>query len=686
MSVALVINAQSSDSTQVAVPDSIQKEVKTEKPKKVKAIDSLAFAKIWAAKADKYLTQSPKRFDLAIAAYKTAIDSGLHTEATCYGLGSAYFENKQYSKALPIFRNISKKIDLQHRDAWFYLGWCYHLNYQFDSAIVSYEKYRSLFASDELMQKDELIKRHIAQANLAKQNVAKPTPFQIELLPISINTNQVEYAAIATSNDSLMVFTRRSANGMGKSMDQDGNYDEDLYISSKDSAGTWSEPKNIGKPINSSQHEASAGLTPDGRQLIVYKSSGGGDLFVSKFENDKWTSPKKLNKNINSSAHESSASFSYDQTEFYYSSDRLGGFGGHDIYKCKLDANGKWGTPERLPSNVNSAFDEVSMVALPDGKTYYFSSNGHQSMGGFDVFKITYQDSTWSEPENLGFPVNSPDDDILLSISFDMEHALLSTTRNDSSLHDIYQVTFSSVAKSPELDYAGNWIISEVKPLPFPSAEAPKEIKNINLTVLKGVITDKVSKEPVFANIELVDLATGAVLANFTSAETTGNYLISLPSGKDYAISVKAENFLFFSENITVGTSNGYVELVKNIELQKIEVGNKVVLKNVFFETGKSTLTKSSETELQNLINLLNNAPNVKIEISGHTDNVGNAAKNKTLSEQRAKAVVDYLVSKGIDSKRLTYKGYGFERPIAANTTKEGRQQNRRTEFEIISR
>jgi outer membrane protein OmpA-like peptidoglycan-associated protein len=275
---------------------------------------------------------------------------------------------------------------------------------------------------------------------------------------------------------------------------------------------------------------------------------------------------------------------------------------------------------------------------------------------------------------------------MLLSISADEKFAYVAISKSDSNLHDIYLLTLMQQSK-PLIDKMDGTILAVHKRgVILPQIEKAVNIEAMDLTVLKGAISDQFTGDPIFANIELTDNATNQVVATFNSNETTGNYLVSLPSGKDYGIAVKAENCLFYSDNLTISNAKGYNEIVKDIQLQRIEVGSKVVLKNIFFATGKATLTESSETELQNLLKLMRDVPSLKIEVSGHTDNVGSASKNKVLSEDRAKAVVDYLLANNIAQDRLIYKGYGFEQPIASNQTKEGRQQNRRTEFKVIAR
>jgi outer membrane protein OmpA-like peptidoglycan-associated protein len=323
---------------------------------------------------------------------------------------------------------------------------------------------------------------------------------------------------------------------------------------------------------------------------------------------------------------------------------------------AKKKSKTEWEKAVSLGPIVNDEYDQIGLFMHPDGKTLYFSSNGYKVMGGLDIFKTVYNDSIkrWSKPENLGYPINTPDDDAFFSVSADGLHGYYSSmNRGGSGSHDLYMVTFKTTPNQ--------------------------------LTLLKGVIMDKKTLKPIEAKIEITDNETGQVIAEFTSNSATGKYLVTLPSGKNYGIAVKADGYLFHSENIDIRATKVYTEIEKDIKLKKIEIGEKIVLRNIFFDLDKATLRPESVAELERLRKLMAENPKIKIEISGHTDNQGSAAHNKPLSMNRAKAVVDYLILHEIDAERMRFAGYGFERPMATNKTEEGRQLNRRTEFEIIS-
>lgn len=317
----------------------------------------------------------------------------------------------------------------------------------------------------------------------------------------------------------------------------------------------------------------------------------------------------------------------------------------------------------------------------------YFSSQGLNTMGGYDIFKSTLVNGIWTDPVNLGYPINTPDDDVFFAISASGKHGYYSSfNASGYGEKDIYIITFLGDEKPMLLNNEDNLLASAAEPVKERVIAPPVAITTAQITILKGVITDEKTGQPLEAAIELVDNDKNEVIANFKSNSTTGKYLVSLPSGKNYGIAVKADGYLFHSENFTIPATASYQEITKDIALKKFDVGSKIVLKNIFFDFDKATLRKESTNELERLTKLLNDMPSLKIEISGHTDSKGNAAYNQTLSDARSKSVVDYLIAKGIAADRLTHKGYGLTQPIATNDTEEGRQLNRRTEFKIISK
>ncbi len=309
-------------------------------------------------------------------------------------------------------------------------------------------------------------------------------------------------------------------------------------------------------------------------------------------------------------------------------------------------------------------------------------------MGGYDVFKSTYENGKWSTPENLGYPVNGPDDDVYFVMSGSGRRGYYASAKEGGyGEKDLYMITFLGPEKPFEMSNEDNLLAGIAEPVKSVHAAEAVEIASNPLTILKGTITDAKTQKPLEATIELIDNTKNQVIATFKSNSATGKYTVMLPSGKNYGIVVKANDYLFHSENFDIPQATGYQEIIKDIALQSISVGSKIVLKNIFFDFDKSTLRPESTNELERLAKLLNDIPSLKIEISSHTDSKGSDEYNQRLSQSRSETVVNYLINeKKIAKDRLVAKGYGETKPIATNDTDEGRQQNRRSEFEILSK
>ena len=644
--------------------------------------------------AKKDLKTGDEYYELGVATYAYALEHFLYANRfnsnnslLNYKIGKCYLQSSNKTKSINYF---NKSLTLNpniSRDINFLLGQAFHYNYEFDKAISKYKEFKQSLSPSELAKSGKEIEKKIKECNTGKELVKNPTRVFIDNIGNTVNSTDRDYSPIINADESVMFFTSRRNNTTGGKKDEgDGLYLEDIYITHKLSNGSWSQPENPGKPLNSDNHDAIVGLSADGQRLFIYKGDKGGDIYECELKGDEWSKPSKLDKTINTIYHESSASFSFDLRTIYFVSNREGGYGNHDIFVSSLNEKGKWEEAVNLGAEINTPFDEGGIFMHPDGKTFYFSSTGHKTMGGFDIFKTVFENGKWSEPENVGYPINTTGDDLFFTVSANGKHGYYSSAKKGGiGLYDIYKVTFLGPEKPVINNNEDNLLAIITEPVSEIVIEKVVNIQTTQLTILKGTITDEFTGEPIFAKIELTDNETGKILADFESNSKTGKYLVSLPSGKNYGIAVKAEGCLFHSENINIAkATTAYQEIIKDIKLKRIEVGSKVVLKNIFFDTGKSILRKESTTELSRLLSLMNEVITLKIEISGHTDNIGSAKYNQGLSERRAKAVVDYLIKNGIAAERLEFKGYGFDQPIAKNDTEEGRQQNRRTEFKVI--
>ena len=608
-----------------------------------------------------------------------------------YMLGVISFNlNPQSESAVKFLEkaySLSPKIP---QDVTYFLGWAYHFQLKWDDAIKYYQIYLTalnLDAKENAIAIDEVNKK-IGECKVGKYEMANPQRIFIDNLGRSINTRFPEYSAFITADESMMVFTACQDNSTGGKMDeQNGAYFEDTYVSYKNGK-EWTPSKNLGPVVNSEDHDATAGLSPDGSTMFIYKykEKDGGDIYVSNLSGTTWSKPEHLNKNINSKAHESSVTLSYDGKKLYFVSDKDGGLGDRDIYISKLDAKNEWGISENVGMPLNTKYAEEGVFIHPDGKTIYFSSKGHKTMGGYDIFKSTFENGKWSEPENLGYPINGPDDDVFFVINGSGHHGYFASSKQGGfGDKDIYKITFLGPEKAPLLANEDNLLASVAAPVSEFKVEkimstGPK------LTVLKGVVIDDKTKEPLEAAIELIDNSINQVIATFKSNSVTGKYLVSLPSGKNYGLAVKRDGYLFHSINFDLPVIAEYQEVEININLKKIEVGQSIVLKNIFFDFDKATIRSESANELDRLIKLLTENPTLKIELGSHTDSKGSDDYNQKLSQSRSQSVVTYLIGKGIATDRLVAKGYGETVPVATNDTEAGRQENRRTEFKILSK
>ncbi|MCA6362858.1 MAG: OmpA family protein [Bacteroidetes bacterium] len=606
-----------------------------------------------------------------------------------FRLGVCYYNiPKQKMMALAYLEKAQKLNPNVDADLQYYLGRAYHLTAQWDKAITAYRAWQQPLNAKPTDNRDKIAdaNRKIGECLNGKEYEKNPVRVFIDNLGNAVNSSDAEYTPIITADEATMIFTSRRPGTTGGKRDEDNQYFEDLYLTTWTSSG-WSTPVNMGKPVNSEDHDATAGLSPDGQRMYIYRPRNGGDLYESILTGTLWSEPERMNKNINSEGHESSVSVSFDGKKLYFVSDREGTLGNRDIWVSTMDAKGRWGESQNLGPGINTMYGEEGVFMHPDGKTMYFSSQGHKSMGGYDIFKCEWKDGKWSEPENLGWPINGPDDDVFFVVSGNGRRGYFSSNKADGlGEKDIYKITFLGPEKPLALSSEDNLIAGNNVPVKTITAAQQVEIKTAQLTLLKGTITDAMTQKPVGATIELVDNERQQVIATFPVNSSTGKYLVSLPSGKNYGIAVKAEGYLFHSENFDIPAIASYQEVQKDIALKPVAVGSAIVLRNVFFDVGKATLRPESFTELDRLVALLNDVPTMRIEVSGHTDNRGSAEMNKKLSQDRAKAVADYLISKGIKAERIVWAGYGFDQPMASNDTEANRQLNRRTEFKILSR
>jgi outer membrane protein OmpA-like peptidoglycan-associated protein/tetratricopeptide (TPR) repeat protein len=546
-------------------------------------------------------------------------------------------------------------------DAIMILGDAYHKAYRFDEAMDSYEKFAVSFKEMNQQLKDEVLYK-INVCKNAKELVSKPVNMTIESVGLNINSPYAEYKPLITADESRMFFTSRREGSTGNLKDEKGKFFEDIYYS-ENINGEWGEPQKIGFPINTPDHEATAGLSADGQQLFIYMfKDGSGDIYSSNLLGETWSAPQKLNENINTKFWEPHASISPDGEYLFFTSDRDGGMGGRDIYMSKKLPNGDWGLAQNLGPNINTAHDEDGPFLHPDGKTLYFSSQGHNSMGGFDIMYVEWQeDGTWSKPQNMGYPINTTGDDVFFNPTSDGKRGYYSSFRADGQGdQDIYMLTFP-------------------------------EVKEKSLAIYKGVIKMRDGAIPENVSIFVKDAQTGELIGEYKPNAATGKYLIVLPPGRNYEISYDGSACFFKKDYIDVPEDAMYSVIDKSIDLNPLEAGEVVNLDHIYFDYDKATLKDESKVQLDEVVELLLKCTSLIIEIGGHTDSKGDDNYNLNLSEKRAQAVVEYITSNGIEVNRLKAVGYGETKPVAPNDNEDGtpneenRALNRRTEMKILS-
>jgi outer membrane protein OmpA-like peptidoglycan-associated protein/tetratricopeptide (TPR) repeat protein len=657
-------------------------------------IINTGFKDAWKAirLGNKYFDEGPGTYREARKQYLKAYRYNPNNAELNYMIGICFIYSDDKFESIKYLKKSYKIKPNVTPDIRFMLGRAYHMVLDFDNAILEYTEYRNNLPPKVLVLKSGLIDRLITECRNGKDLVSNPVRVVISNPGKSINSEYDDYNPVISKDESIMLFTsRRMAAEKSTRNPMDNKFYEDIYISQK-KINEWGTAKRFDKNINKNKNKennAAVGLSADNKVLYTYRGKpNSGDLFKSVYKNGKWTKPHSLPGKINSNDRETSLCFSSNEKTMYFvSSNKKTSLGGMDIFVCKKDYNGKWGNPENMGSMINTAFDEVAVSISANDSVLFFSSNGHKTMGGYDIFSTRKSETgLWSKPENIGYPINTPDDDVFFVMAPDDKTAYYSTIReNGLGGKDIFKIIYLGAEKEMILSDEGKLVAGLQKPPDNIFFREPARLAVDTALVMRGMITDSENQQPVIAKLELIDVDASKVVATAIS-DASGNYKVKIPAPKSYGVEIIAKNYLLYLDAIDLSKESGNEIIIRNFKLERVEVGAKVILKNIFFEFGKSTLKSESFAELNNVIKLLQNNETLRIEISGHTDNIGTYKYNKKLSEDRAKAVVDYLVKKGIKPDRLTYKGYAFDQPVAPNTTEEGRAKNRRVEFKVLSK
>ena len=629
-----------------------------------------------------FAVQSPGlNFELARAEYNKAQKFNPKNAELNYKIGVCLANGSNIEECIPYLKEAYKLDPECDPFLNFYYGYALQLDGDFSGAQKAYAAFESEYKNADEFSK--FVGKRKRECKEAIGAIASPVRAWVDNVK-ELNTANNEYGPSVSTDGAELILTSNRPNG--HTANEVGGYDDDIYTSTI-SNGKWSKPTPIKGAVNTESDDVSNNLSYDGTKLLMHRVEDGQcDIFESKLVGANWSAPSKLPSSISSArANERFASYSADGWSIYFNRDNANRSNGYEVMYSSMQSKiQKNYMAAQMISTVNSKFNEGPVYIHLDGKTMYIASEGTGSIGGYDIFKSENINGTWSKPENMGYPINTQYDDFFFSGTANGKYAYIASNRaGGSGGFDIYKVTFWGPEKEPVMATEDYLLASVVNPIADNSMEESVTVKKQSFTVFKGITIDAISRKPVEAEIEITDNTTGKINETFTTNSATGKFIITLGSGKNYGIAVKADGYLFHSENFDIPTGSSDNLVNKVIELKNIKIGSKIALRNIFFDTGKSFLRSESNAELDRLVKLMKDVPNLKVEISGHTDNTGSAKSNQTLSQSRAQAVVTYLTKKGIAASRMTAKGYGPNSPIASNGTADGRQQNRRTEFEI---
>ena len=611
------------------------------------------------------------KYNDAIPLFEEFLQTKSDNQDALYYLGLSYRHVGRNKDAITQF----KKLDELNPDYW---PWFYYeagnanleLD-QFSDAITMYQKFLNKYSEKDASHTEyrHRAKSRIYYAQKSPEIRAKAaTMTEPANLGASINGKWGDYSPQANPTEKIIYFTSKRKGGNVKSLESDlkngynetNGWDEDVYIIEKDGNGGWSKPAMLPEPINSDGNDFGSSFSGDG-QNMVYVACGreGGvgscDLYTLSLEGNKWSDPVNMGNIVNSKEWDSQPTMSSDGNTIIFSSTRDGGFGNGDLYVTTKNKFGDWGAAVNLGGIINTPFTEKSPFLSPDGKTLYFTSDGHPGFGAFDLFISVNDNGRWSEPQNLGKPLNSAGDD-----------------------------SYFTTGGSGDVGYFASTRSGGLGDLDLYSINIPESMRPKPTVVVSGTVTNAKDNKLLGAWVLVEDINSGELIATSKSNSETGKYLVVLPSGRNYSVSANREAFFFYSQSFEVPMTSRYQEIVKDIALKPIEKGAKVVINNIFFQTGKATLSPESRLELEKAVDLMKTNPSMVIEVGGHTDNVGDDNSNMKLSHDRAKSVRDYLVNAGITATRVQAKGYGESNPVATNDTEDGRRSNRRTEFIIL--
>jgi outer membrane protein OmpA-like peptidoglycan-associated protein/tetratricopeptide (TPR) repeat protein len=668
-----------------------QEDVKINRGSFKTGIDT-GFKEAWASvkEGDSNFRDGKGTYDLARDHYLYALQYNPAHAALNYKLAICYlYTDNKYEAINYLIRAYTSDPEVSG-DIHLMLGTAYQLVLEFDKAIEHFKLHSQALEPEEREAYATVLTKRLSECQNGRELSKNPQRVVIRNLGEAVNSKYDDYNPVFAYGDSALFFTSRRPFEKSERNKIDNKFNEDIYLSAR-KEGLFHEAVRLPDPFNSDKNDAVVGLSAQGDSLILYQGHiDGGDIQITIYKPEKarWSRPKSVTGRLTSKEGETSASFSPDGNEIYFVSGNSDlSMGGKDILYSKRDHKGKWVKPVNLGSTINTAYDEEGVFLTPDGNYLYFASMGHNSMGGFDIFRSERRATgIWSAPENLGYPINTPDDEVFYITDRSGNTGYYSAIREGGlGAKDIFKVVYLGSEKELIFRTSDQLVAGPgVAKTGFLIKAVPLVLDSRLL--LTGHVLDTVGKlEPIVAKMAFFDPATGKREA-FVISDSLGEYTARLPEPKTYAVEINAAGYLYFLDIIDLSTETGDEKIQQSFFLKKVEVGTKVVLDHIFFETGKAVLRPESYDALDQVFRFLENNPSMRLEISGHTDNTGTLRINQRLSRDRAKAVVDYLVNRGISQEMLVSQGYADTQPVAPNNTSEGREQNRRVEFKVLSK
>jgi len=644
----------------------------------IKAQDNQEIANQLIQVADEIYANT-QAYNQARDAYVQVLDFDPDNLKANYMAGYLFLQTIQKERATPYLLNVFR-IDPEFTfDLMYLIGRGYQFGLDFDNAISFFNRYIDLFNSEPYYSGAdkipvELVRQRIEECERAKEMINSPLNYNITNVGSDVNSEWPDYGPSVNRGETILVFTsRRQEGNINENVFNDNFPYEDIFISYKEN-NEWTPAENISPRINTLYFESNLAISDDGRELYIYVDENGGDVYISRKQNTGlWSRPEPLPGSLNTTFKETSVSLSPDGKLIFFASDRTGSLGGLDIYYSIKDRRGLWTEIKNIGSPINTPYNDDFPFIDYDGKTLYFSSEGHNGMGGYDIYKTVYDSTSkqWIKPVNIGYPINTPDNDIAFITTSEGETGYFSSVREDGfGYQDIYRFSIPEEIQR----------ITEEKP----EIVLVEEKEKLPVKLLLHIKDD--TGNPIDATVQVRNSVQNFLIG--VSKIVTGEYLATVRNEEsmDFTISAERDGYLFYNKSITIpGITEEEQVLEYNMVLRKLTTGTSAVMRNVYFDFNKASLKTESYTEINKLFQMLSENSRMIAEISGHTDNIGIKEYNYDLSYRRAKAVVDVLISKGIDPARIRAVGYGEDRPLASNDDeRDGRELNRRVEFKVV--